>query len=121
MKISFSPIRMDMTLTAEVAGNVLILNTVALDLSAVTETDPLEDHDNPWIVDPVRRKSGQLQLTLLLPHGAKPLQEILFPAPVTIRQGQVLLPPYDSPNPSEAEQMAQTDALSLSGEGRGKA
>lgn len=114
MKISLSPTRMDMTLTAEVANDILTLNGAALDLSAVTESDPLEDHDHPWIVGPIRREAGELQVTLLLPHGANPPQETLFPAPITIRKGPVPLPSYDSAKTGEAEG-------DLSGKGRDEA
>ncbi|MFN7051251.1 MAG: hypothetical protein ACK4NH_03955 [Gemmobacter sp.] len=109
MKIMLSPTRMDQTLTAEVADEVLILNGAAIDLSAVTETAALEDHDHPWIVGPVRRVAGAVQVTLLLPHGAHPPQETLFPEPMSVDNGPVPLPPYDAPDSGEAEEQALSE------------
>lgn len=103
MEITLSPTRMDATLTAEVAGDVLTLNGEAIDLSAVTEEAALEQHDHFWIVGPVRRDGGVLHLTLLLPHGARPPPETLFPLPVSLVAGPVPLPPFDMEE-SEGEQ-----------------
>ena len=97
MKITLSPTRMDATLTAVVDGDVLILNGETLDFSAVTGAAPLERHGHFWIMGPVRREEGELHLTLLLPHGARPPPETLFPQPVRLVSGPVPLPPFDSP------------------------
>ena len=102
MKITLSPIRMESPLIAEVEGDVLTLNGEKLDLSNVAVKAPLEDHGNQWIVGPVTRTKGELQLTLILPHGAHPPLETLFPKPIEITSGKVSLPPFDMP-PTEEE------------------
>ena len=95
MKITLSPIRMETPLIAEVAGDVLILNNEKFDLSGVTEKSPLVDHTIPWIIGSVSRARGVLHLTLILPHGAHPPHETLFPKPVETTAGKVPLPPFD--------------------------
>lgn len=102
MKITLSPVRMDLPLIAEVEGEVLTLNGTAVDLSTVTPEAPLEEPGNPWIVGTVRRdESGMLEVTLILPHGGTPPPETLFPAPIEVTAGPVPLPPYDAPPPAE--------------------
>ena len=102
MKITLSPVRMDLPLIAEVEGEILTLNGVALDLSAATSEAPLEEPGNPWIVGTVcRDESGMLEVTLILPHGGTPPPETLFPAPIEVTAGPVPLPPYDAPPPAE--------------------
>ncbi len=96
MKLTFSPIRMDETLTASVAGEVLVLNGKAVDLAALPEGADLaaEDLGNPWLTGRISRSGGVLQVTLLLPHGAGAPPETLFPDPVEIGEGPVPLPPH---------------------------
>lgn len=103
MRITFSPVRMDMALTASVMGDLLTINDEAIDLSAVTEAAPLKDHSHFWIEGPVRRIKGDLHLTLILPHGANAPQETLFPEAVEVVEGRIPLPAYGllAPDPSE--------------------
>ena len=103
MKLTFSPVRMDQTLTALVAGDELTLNGEVTDLSHVTEDAPLTDHGHPWIAGPVRRIEGDLHLTLILPHGANAPSETLFPMAVEVTQGAVALPPYSLAAPDHPE------------------
>jgi hypothetical protein len=97
MRSSLSPVRMDATLTADVAGEVLTLNDAVIDLSGVTEAAPLADHGSPRIIGPVLRGSEGLELSLILRHGGRPPQETLFPAVIEVVAGPVPLPPYDMP------------------------
>jgi hypothetical protein len=54
-----------------------------------------------WITGDVSRVSGEICLSLLLPHGANAPEETRFPAaysiPLIIADGPVPLPPYDAP------------------------
>ncbi|MEZ5796712.1 MAG: hypothetical protein R3D63_03995 [Paracoccaceae bacterium] len=105
MHIELIPIRMDATLEAHLAGEVLTLNGQAVDLSAVTEAEPLaaETLGCPWICGEVTRRDGEIRLSLLLPHGADAPEEMRFPAPISRRRtGPLPLPcppaePADEP------------------------
>lgn len=84
MHITLSPVRMDATLTASRAGDVLILNGVEFDFTQLPDgaTLPAEAIDSEWIVGPVERIGGELHLTLLLPHGPNASQAARFPNPI---------------------------------------
>lgn len=97
MKINLSPSRRDETLSLTVAGEVLTLNGVDLDLSGVGEGVVMspEDINCPWVTS-ATRTGGELELTLILPHGASAPHETLWPAPLTITaDGPVELPAYE--------------------------
>lgn len=79
--ITLSPMRRDDTLTVSVAGDVLVLNGVALDLGAYT-ADPETPHD--WIVGQPVQDGGLWHLTLVLPHGADASEQTRFPPPITV-------------------------------------
>jgi hypothetical protein len=104
MILTLSPVRMDDTLTASVAGDVLTLNGEALDFGPLANgaTLPKEAIDNPWIAGPVERAlDGTLTVPLILPHGGDAPQETLFPAPLDVTSGAVPLPPYNAPEDAE--------------------
>lgn len=98
--ISLSPQLHDDTLTATVAGDVLMLNGEALDLGTLPPggTLPRAEAGNDWIAsDIVRRESGEIALTLILPHGAEAPEATRFPAPITVTaDGPVPLPVYNA-------------------------
>lgn len=97
MIITLSPVRMDMTLTASLAGEVLVLNGTAYDFSALHEGETQLPPDCPWMAGPVTRQAGRLRVMLILPHGPAAPQETLFPQPVSMdKDGPVPLPPYDT-------------------------
>ena len=98
MKLTFSPVRMDITLTATVAGDVLVLNGEALDFGPLPAGAilPRDAIDSPWIVgDVTRGAAGVLTVPLILPHGANAPHETLFPAPIDAGDGPVNLPAYE--------------------------
>ena len=99
MHITLSPVRMDETLTASLAGDVLTLNGVEFDLSPLPEgaTLPAEAIASDWIVGPVSRIDGELHLTLRLPHGQNPSQAVAFPEPVTVTVDGPIDLPFDPP------------------------
>lgn len=102
MKISLTPVRMDETLTASVMGDILIVNGLLLDFSMLEEGSVLLPGavDSDWIRGVVARVDGEIHLMLAVPHGADAPQETRFPAerntPMTIVDGLVPLPPYDT-------------------------
>lgn len=112
MNISLSPVRLDETLTATRAGDVLTLNGEAFDFSQLPEgaTLPAEAIDSVWVVGPVSRIDGDLHLTLRLPHGPNPSQAVAFPEPIRVTEdGPIDLPfdpePEPEPLPEPAEEL----------------
>lgn len=100
MRIAFTPMRRDDTLTVLKVGDVLTINGELFDLSGIPEgaTLPQKAVACDWLISDIERVGGQLHLALILPHGAKAPPETLFPVPITLEtDGPVLLPPYESP------------------------
>lgn len=94
--ITLSPMRRDDVLTVSVAGDVLVLNGVALDLSTYT-ADPEAPHD--WIVGQPVQDAGVWHVALILPHGADAPEATRFPQPIAVTaDGPVQLPPHDVPD-----------------------
>lgn len=112
MQITLSPVRLDETLTASRAGDVLTLNGEAFDFSALPEgaTLPAEAIDSDWIVGPVSRIDGDLHLTLRLPHRPNPSQAVAFPKPLVVMvDGEIDLPfdPEPEPLPAMPEELPE--------------
>jgi hypothetical protein len=106
MKLTFSPVRMDATLTASVAGDVLTLNGGALDFGPLPlgATLPRAAIPCDWIAgDVTRDDDGGLTVPLVLPHGAGAPPETLFPAPIDAGDGDVTLPPHTAPEDAADE------------------
>lgn len=100
MHITLSPVRLDETLTATRAGDVLTLNGEDFDFGPLPEgaTLPAEAIDSEWIIGPVSRIAGELHLTLRLPHGPNPSQAVAFPEPIHVTEdGQIPLPADEVP------------------------
>lgn len=99
--ITLSPMRRDDTLTVSVSGDVLVLNGEALDLGRLApgESLPAETLGGDWIAsDILRHESGEIALTLILPHGESAPEATRFPQPITVTaDGPVQLPPHDTP------------------------
>lgn len=109
MKISFTPMRRDDRLELIKQGEVLTINGEAFDFSEVPEgaTLPRAAVVCDWLISDVERIGGQITLTLILPHGARAPAETLFPDPVTVTDGPVALPPYETTQaPAEEEDEA---------------
>lgn len=106
MRLTLSPVRMDETLEAIVAGDVLTLNGEALDFGPLPAgaTLPCAAIENPWIAgDVTRDAAGVLTVPLILPHGANAPHDTLFPEPIEAGDGPVDLPTYDTQLPTEFE------------------
>lgn len=99
MHVTLSPVRLDETLVASLAGDVLTLNGEAFDFGPLSEgaTLPAEAIDSPWIVGPVSRVDGELHLTLRLPHGPNPSQAVAYPRPITVTKDGLVALPFDPP------------------------
>ena len=107
MLLPFSPrFRRDgIELTASKAGDVLTINGAAYDFSSVPDGGTLPAGTVPcdWIVGDVERVAGELQLTLVLSHGATPSQAVAFPEPITVTaDGPIAVPTDPKPEPEEA-------------------
>ncbi|WP_417480477.1 hypothetical protein [Maricaulis maris] len=108
MHITLSPVRLDETLTVSRAGDVLTLNGAAFDFGPLPEgaSLPAEAIDSPWIVGPVSRIDGDLNLTLRLPHGPNPSPAVAFPEPLTVTQDGPIPLPFDPvPEPEPVEEL----------------
>lgn len=103
MQITLVPIRSDAGLALHRAGDVLTIDGLAFDLTALPEgaTLPQAAVACPALAGPVTRQGGGLHLTLLLPHGADAPEAALFPAPVTPADGPVAVPGHaGAPDPA---------------------
>jgi hypothetical protein len=97
MILTFSPVRMDQTLTASVAGDVLTLNSIPFDFGPLPAAAslPCGAINSPWFAGDVERDAGGLLIVpLILPHGATAPPETLWPASIDAGDGAVALPPY---------------------------
>ena len=94
MIIHLTPVRMDATLTASVAGDTLTLNGTAYDFGPLAEgaTLPREAVPCDWLASDITRQGGEIVLTLLLPHGASAPDAMLHPRPLQAADGPVALP-----------------------------
>ncbi len=104
MKITLSPQNRQQELTAALAGDVLTLNGTEYDFSQLNGGDvlPADAIDSTWLQGDVTRVGGEIELTLLLPHGSNAPEETRFPAPIhQTTDGDIPLPPYTIEEPEE--------------------
>ena len=95
MKITLSPQRRDDTLTITKQGDTLTINGTAYDFSQLPDGGslPADAVDCEFVIGSVDRVNGELELTLLLPHGANASESARFPQPIiTPADGDVELP-----------------------------
>lgn len=98
MKITFTPVRRDDTLSLAKSGDVLSINGEAFDLSGIPEgaTLPREAVACDLLASDIERQGGELRLTLILPHGANAPQDTLFPQPITVTaDGPIAVPAFE--------------------------
>ena len=98
MKINLSPQLCATPLTASVTGDILTLNGIPYDFGPLPEGGslPRAAINCPFLVSDVKRLGGQIELTILLPHGPSASRGTLFPDPITTQaDGPVKLPPFD--------------------------
>ena len=95
MIINFESFRSDELLTIIKQNDTIIINNTSYDLTQLPEgaTLPRKAIDCKWIVSDVNRVNGEIELTILLPHGANASHEARFPEPIVKNDdGQVVLP-----------------------------
>ena len=95
MLINLSPIRSDEELNITKTADTLTINGIPYDFSQLPEgaTLPREAINCEFIISDVNRINGEIELTILLPHGANASHEARFPEPINItNDGQVVLP-----------------------------
>ena len=95
MLINLSPQRREDILTISKIGETLTINGVSYDFSQLPNgaTLPREAINCEFIVSDVNRVNGEIELTILLPHGANASHEARFPEPINMtNDGQVVLP-----------------------------
>ena len=95
MQITLIPVRMTGALTIDRQGDVLTINGEAFDFSPLPEGAvlPRAAVTCDWLASDVLRLGGQLQLSLILPHGPDASAATRFPAPLTLTaDGPVDLP-----------------------------
>jgi len=95
MKITLSPQRRDDTLRVAKQGDILTINGTEYDFSQLPDggTLPADAVDSEFVIGSVDRVDGELELTLLLPHGADASEVARFPEPIIDpADGEVELP-----------------------------
>jgi len=95
MKINLSPQRRDDTLTVIKQGDVLTINGAEYDFTDLPDggTLPADAVDSEFVIGSVDRVNGEIELTLLLPHGPNASEAARFPQPIVDpADGEVELP-----------------------------
>ena len=95
MIINLSPQRRDDAISVVKSADILTINGEVFDFTALPDgaTIPAGEVPCPWIVGPVHRVAGDLQLTVLLPVGPSPSQAEAFPDPIADpADGPIALP-----------------------------
>ena len=84
MKITLVPQRREDAIVVSKAGDTLTVNGIAYDFSVIPEgaTLPASAIDCEYISGNVERINGVLHISMILPHGPNPEQEVAFPAPI---------------------------------------
>lgn len=112
MKINLSPSRRDDTLTVEKTGDRLRINGELFNFGPLPDGATIPAGITPcgWIVGPVSRINGEIELTLILPHGANPSKSVAFPSPIiNPPDGDVAIPFDPAPKPPVIEEPANVD------------
>ena len=95
MKIYLSPQRRDDTLTITKQGDILTINGTEYDFSQLPDggTLPADAVDSEYVIGSVDRVDGEIELTLLFPHGPNASEAARFPQPIIDpSDGEVELP-----------------------------
>lgn len=98
--ITLSPVFGAVPIDLEKRRSALIVNGETFDFGFLADGDrlPREAVSGDWLASDVVRSGGEIQLTVMLPHGSNAPEETRFPSPITVTQdGPVALPPYDVP------------------------
>lgn len=98
MRISFTPVRGSDRLSASISGDVVTINGEQFDFTSLPDGGTIPPGSVPckWIVGPVERIGGELNLTLVLPHGSNPGPAVAFPSPIMVTADGAIQLPEDS-------------------------
>lgn len=111
MRISFSPQRRDDALTLEKSsGDRLRINGELFNFNAMNDGDVIPAGAVPcnWIVGPVEKVDGHVNITLILPHGPNRSEAAAFPEPIIVSEDGPIGVPRD-PEP-QAEEPADVES-----------
>lgn len=115
MRISFSPQRRDDTLTLErTAPDRLRINGELFNFGPLPDGATIPEVPCDWIVGPAERINGEVHLTLILPHGPNPSEEVAFPEPIHVTQDGPVAVPYDENDPFYDEPFSEPDDEEIS-------
>lgn len=95
MRLLLSPVNDPRILNITKTNDTLTINGESFDFSQLLEgaTLPKEAVDCEFIISDVSRINGEIELTILLPHGANASHEARFPEPINMTSnGRVMLP-----------------------------
>lgn len=109
MHISFSPQRRDDPVPDlyRTAPDRLRINGELFNFGPLPDGATIPEVPCEWIVGPVERISGEIHLTLILPHGPNPSQTVAFPQPIVVTEDGPVAVPFDEP---AIEEPADVDA-----------
>jgi len=108
MIIRFSPSLRDYPLDMDREGDVLMLNGEVFDFSPLLEgaTLPAEAISSEWFKGEVTRVGGELEMTILLPHGLNAPESTRFATELVVTEdGTVDLPIYNEVVEDEQHQL----------------
>lgn len=95
MRIKFSPQRRDDKLVMSKAGDVLIINGDEYDFSVIPDGATLLEVPGDFVCGSVKRVNGEIEITVLLPHGPNPPPSVAFPHAVNVTSdGPVKVPEH---------------------------
>lgn len=95
MRLLLSPVNDPRILNITKTNDTLTINGESFDFSQLLEgaTLPKGAVDCEFIVSDINRINGEIELTILLPHGANASHEARFPEPINMTSnGRVMLP-----------------------------
>jgi hypothetical protein len=96
MIINYSPQLRTDTLTLSKNGDIFTINGEDIDFGPLESGTKLPSDVcqtySLFLLAAQRNEDGELELTLLLPHGKEATQEALFPQPITPQDGPVEVP-----------------------------
>ena len=95
MKINLSPQRRDDALSVTKQNDILTINGMEYNFTDLPDggTLPADAVDSEFVIGSVDRVNGELELTLLLPHGPNASEAARFPEPIIDpADGEVELP-----------------------------
>lgn len=81
MIIKQEPRRSNSSLVVNKVGDMLTINDVDYDFSVIPDgaTLPNDGIDCEWVSGDIHRINGEIEITLIVPHGPSPTQEQAFP------------------------------------------